>query len=153
LFCVFLTCSWVTADLTAGIFHIYAGNRLRADDSYVFAGFKQTVIYGANIQFWPTLGIRYQGGSVSLLMWGVFCLHAKFSPLLFAQQFNTAQNSPTPASHGAMSFARLLMETLPVCLNSQNIPSMVQTYVPIAPKLLKETIDANPKTVYARNTA
>jgi hypothetical protein len=29
----------------------------------------------------------------------------------------------------------------------------VQTYVPIAPKLLKETIDANPKTVYARNTA
>jgi len=39
---VFLTCSWVTADLAAGIFHIYAGNRLRADDGSVFVGFKQT---------------------------------------------------------------------------------------------------------------
>jgi len=36
LFCVFLTCSWVTADLAAGIFHIYAGNRLCADDGSVF---------------------------------------------------------------------------------------------------------------------
>ena len=40
LFCVFLTCSWVTADLAAGIFH--AGNRLCADDDSVFVGFKQT---------------------------------------------------------------------------------------------------------------
>jgi len=31
----------VTADLAAGIFHIYAGNRLRADDGSVFVGFKQ----------------------------------------------------------------------------------------------------------------
>ena len=36
MFCVFLTCSWVTADLAAGIFHIYAGNRLCADDGSVF---------------------------------------------------------------------------------------------------------------------
>ena len=42
MFCVFLMCSWVTADLAASIFHIYAGNRLRADDSPVFVGFKQT---------------------------------------------------------------------------------------------------------------
>ena len=41
LFCVFLTCSWVTADLAAGIFHIYAGNRLRADYGSVFVGCKQ----------------------------------------------------------------------------------------------------------------
>ena len=41
MFCVFLTCSWVTADLAAGIFHIYAGNRLRANDGSVFVGFKQ----------------------------------------------------------------------------------------------------------------
>ena len=39
---MFLTCSWVTADLAAVIFHIYAGNRLRADDSSAFVGFKQT---------------------------------------------------------------------------------------------------------------
>ena len=38
---MFLTCSWVTADLAAGIFHIYAGNMLRADDGSVFVGFKQ----------------------------------------------------------------------------------------------------------------
>jgi hypothetical protein len=35
-------CSWVTADLATGIFHIYAGNMLRADDGSVFVGFKQT---------------------------------------------------------------------------------------------------------------
>jgi hypothetical protein len=40
---VFLTCSWVTADLAAGIFHVYAGNMLRADDGSVFVGFKQMV--------------------------------------------------------------------------------------------------------------
>jgi len=39
---VFLTCSWVTANLAAGIFHIYTGNRLRADDGSAFVGFKQT---------------------------------------------------------------------------------------------------------------
>jgi hypothetical protein len=39
---VFLTCSWVASDLAAGIFHIYAGNRLCADDGSVFVGFKQT---------------------------------------------------------------------------------------------------------------
>ena len=36
-------CSWVTADLATGIFHIYADNRLCADDDgSVFVCFKQT---------------------------------------------------------------------------------------------------------------
>ena len=40
---MFLTCSWLTADLATGIFHIYADNRLCADDDgSVFVCFKQT---------------------------------------------------------------------------------------------------------------
>ena len=39
---MFLTCSWVAADLAAGIFHIYVGNMLRAEDGSVFVGYKQT---------------------------------------------------------------------------------------------------------------
>jgi len=42
LFCVFLTRSWVTADLAAGIFYIYyaGSSRFRADDCSGFVGFK-----------------------------------------------------------------------------------------------------------------
>ena len=39
---MFLACSWVTADLAAGTFHIYAGNRHQADNGSVFVGLKQT---------------------------------------------------------------------------------------------------------------
>ena len=59
---MFLTCSWVTADLAAGIFQIYVGNRLRADDGSVFVGFKQK----------KSPFFHYQGLIVLLLVFG-FC--------------------------------------------------------------------------------
>ena len=68
---MFITCSWVTADLAVGIFHTYAGNRLRADDGSVFVGFKQT----------KSPFFSYQGlivCEVLLLAFGFFFIRSAF---------------------------------------------------------------------------